>query len=106
MNNKKLSYLTGDDYTYIMQNERMPVIIFFTAKWAENCQQMMETVEKIAVDYYDTVRTYCCDIDEQPLVAMKHNVTNIPHLVLCRKGKETARLVGMRSYEDIAEMIK
>lgn len=106
MNNRKLPYLTGDDYAYIMQNEKQPVLIFFTAKWAENCQQMMETVETVALECYDTVRTFCCDIDDEPLIAVKHNVTNIPHLVLCRKGKEAARLVGIRSYGDILEMIE
>ena len=106
MSNKRLSFLTSDDFNYIIQNEKAPVVVFFTASWDENSMTMMEHVETLALSHYNTIKIYGCDIDEAPLCAAKANIVSIPCLSLYLEGKEFAKSSGIKSLLQIEEFLK
>ncbi|MBR4878836.1 MAG: hypothetical protein IKU13_03290 [Clostridia bacterium] len=106
MDNKRLEFLTNDDFGYIIRNEKRPFVIFFMARWDENSKNMMWGLENIGHQYYDNVRIYAVDIDETPLAAAKSNIISIPCITLYIDGVEKTRSVGVKTEEEVIRLLK
>ena len=106
MDNKRLEMLTNDDFNYIIQNEKRPLIMFFMAKWDENSKNMMWGLENIGHQYYDNVKVYGVDIDSAPLAAAKSNIISIPCIALYVNGVEKTRSVGIKSEEEVLAILR
>lgn len=106
MSNKKLEFLTGDDFNYIIRNEKRPFIMFFSASWDENSRNMQSALEEIGYKYYEKIRVFGCDIDSAPLAAAKSNIISIPTMVLYIDGVEKFKCVGCRSESEILELLR
>jgi thiol-disulfide isomerase/thioredoxin len=77
------------------------VLLDFTASWCGPCKQMQPTVERLTAQGY-AVRQI--DIDREPQLAAQFRITGVPCFVMVVDGRETGRLVGASSFEQLAGM--
>ena len=98
---------TDATFTDIVNGEK-PVLVDFWAEWCGPCRMVAPILDEIATEH-DSIEIAKLNVDENPQVAMQHDVMSIPTLILFQDGVEKKRLVGARSkaalLEELAEFV-
>lgn len=81
-----------------------PVIVDFNAEWCGPCKMMAPIFHKVATKLTD-VKFCTINTDENQNIAMEHNITGIPCLIIFKNGAEVKRLVGLQSEDSLTEQI-
>lgn len=79
------------------------VLLEFQADWCGPCRRVSPTVDALAAAGYRVERI---DVDRQPTLAARYAVENIPCFVAVRQGRETGRIVGGCSYQQLETLLK
>ncbi|XOQ43223.1 MAG: Thioredoxin [Clostridium sp.] len=86
-------------------NSEKPLLIDFWAPWCGPCRMASPIVDEVAKEAASKVQVGKVDIDSEPELASQFGIMSIPTLVLLKNKKVAARSVGLKSKEDILEMI-
>ncbi|MEU4546804.1 thioredoxin family protein [Nonomuraea dietziae] len=70
----------------VIQAER-PVLIQFWATWCHPCRMVTPIVESLAADRSGEVDVVKIDLDEEPELAARHDVTAVPAFVVYAEGR-------------------
>lgn len=79
------------------------VLLDFTAGYCGPCQQMVPTIQKLQKEGFPIRKV---DTTEQPNVTRQYNVDRIPTFILLVEGKETQRLTGLRSENELRRIME
>jgi thioredoxin 1 len=71
-----------------------PVIVDFWAEWCAPCHFVAPVLDEIARERADELRLAKVNIDEEPDLAERYGITNIPTIVLFREGEPAAVAIG------------
>ena len=85
--------LTESDFKKEVLGQKGRILVDFNALWCGPCQMIGITLEELSDNY----NIASVDIDENPELAEKYEVSTIPCLVLFEDGKEIKRNVGVQS---------
>lgn len=90
-----------------VKNEYMPVVIEFSATWCGPCQQLKPIFEALTDEYKGKVEMESVDVDENPSLARKYSIQNIPTIIFFDKqGNEVNRIVGYVPKSKLEQSIK
>ena len=71
------------------------MMVDFWAPWCGPCQRLGPVIEQIAEEYEDQdVIVGKVDVDQEPELAQRFGVMNIPTVVFLKNGQELDRKVG------------
>jgi len=82
-----------------------PVFLDFWADWCGPCKMLGPTFERLADKYGDQVTFAKVNVDELPDIANKYSIRSIPTLILLEGGNVVEKMVGLRSEQEIAQLL-
>jgi thioredoxin 2 len=91
--------------THVQRND-IPVVVDFWAQWCGPCKVMAPVYERIASELEPELRFLKVDTEAEPELAARHNIRNIPTLVLFHKGAEIARQAGVMDAESLRSWLR
>jgi len=88
-----------------IETSAKPVFLDFWADWCGPCRMLGPTFERLAEKYGEQVTFAKINVDELPDVANKFAVRSIPTLVLLKEGNVVEKLVGLRSEQELTQVL-
>ena len=79
----------------VLKNEK-PVVVDYWAEWCGPCRMVAPVLEEIATEHGDKIDIVKLNVDENPKVAMKYGIMNIPTLGVFSGGEVVKEIVGAR----------
>lgn len=97
--------ITSENFEKLVLKNEKTVLLDFSAVWCGPCQMIAPVIHEIAEGNGD-VFVGKIDVDNETSLAIKFGVSSIPTLVVMKNGQAIDKAVGLRSKEQILEMIK
>lgn len=80
-------------------------LIDFYAPWCGPCKKMSPVINELAKDYKGKAGIYKVNVDNEPRLANKFHVMNIPTIIVFKDGKVVDQANSSQSKEKLKEMI-
>ena len=93
--------LNEDNFNEVLDSKEK-VFVDFYADWCGPCKMLAPIMEEIAKNN----KVYKVNVDESSNLASEYNIFSIPCVILFENGKEINRSIGLKSKDEILEMIK
>jgi len=86
--------ITDANFDELVLKSDKPVIVDFWAVWCGPCRMVGPIVNEIGEDYKDTIVVGKVDVDNNPGVAAKYGIRNIPTILFFKNGEVVDKQVG------------
>lgn len=94
--------INKDEFKNLVLESEEPVLVDFYADWCGPCKMLGPIMDDISTEN----KVYKVNVDKEEDLAREYGVMSIPCVVAFKGGKEINRSVGLRSKDDILELIK
>jgi thioredoxin 1 len=85
---------TGATFDDEVLASEKPVIVDFWADWCAPCHFVAPVLAEIVRERADDVRLVKVNVDEEPQIAERYGIMNLPTIVLFRGGEPAAAAIG------------
>jgi thioredoxin 1 len=85
---------TDANFDELVNKADKPVVVDFWAEWCGPCRLVGPVVEELAKDFDGKAVVGKLNVDENPDIAMKFGVRNIPTILFIKGGQVIDRQVG------------
>ena len=82
------------------------VLVDFYADWCMPCVMMSPVVEDMAEKFSGKIKFAKVNIEDEPKIADKYNVSSIPNFIVFKDGKVEKQFVGGMDEEDFEEKLE
>jgi thioredoxin 1 len=89
-----LDNVTDTTFSQAVLNQDGLVLVDFWAPWCGPCRMLGPTLEQIQGEMGDAVKIVKINVDENPQVASKYRVMNIPLMLMFKGGEVVDQLMG------------
>jgi len=97
--------ITKETFEREVLHSEIPVLVDFWASWCGPCQMLSPIIDALSEEYKGRFKIGKINVDEQSELAANYAVVSIPTLLIFKDGKMEERLVGVRSQDDLAELL-
>ena len=86
-----------------------PVVVDYWAEWCGPCRMVAPVLEEIATEHADKINVVKINIDDNPQVAQRYQILQIPTLNVFSGGEVVKQVIGAKPksalLRDLAEYI-
>lgn len=97
--------ITEANYDEIVAKSDKLTVIDFWAEWCGPCRMVAPLIAELATEYEGKALVGKCDVDENPDIASKFSIRNIPTIIFVKNNEVVDKLVGAVPKSKIAELI-
>jgi thioredoxin 1 len=95
--------------TEVLKSDK-PVLVDYWAEWCGPCRMVAPVLEEIATEYAGKLSVVKLNIDENPEVAQRYGIMQIPTLNVFSGGEVVKQLIGAKPksalLRDLAEFLQ
>ncbi len=97
--------LNDDNFQTTLSSTDQPVLVDFWAPWCGPCKMLAPTIDELAEDYSGKVQVGKVNTDDSRQVAIDHQISAIPTLMLFKGGEVVERVSGLQPKEQLAALL-
>ena len=101
----EILHFNEDSLKESLQSKKKVLVDFF-ATWCGPCKMLSPILEEIREELGDDIIIGKVDVDENFDLARSYGIMSVPTLLLFVGGEESKRIIGLKSKQDILNMIK
>jgi len=101
----ELINLNKESFSKVISEENKTVLVDFWAPWCGPCKALTPILEEIADELGEKVGIYKVNVDENTDLAQEHGVQSIPTLLLYKNGSLSETIIGLKSKDELIELI-
>ncbi len=100
-----MSTAAKESFTDIIKGDK-PVLVDFHAEWCGPCKMMKPILEELRTLMGDNIRILKIDVDKNPAISSSLNVSDVPTLILYKKGQIVWRQSGVVPAKQLQSIIQ
>lgn len=86
--------ISEEKFENSVMKAKMPVLVEFWAPWCHPCKLMAPIIEDIAKHANNKVQISKVNVEENPTIAERFDITSIPTFILFEEGKVKKTSIG------------
>ena len=92
----------------VLDNEKL-VLVDFWAEWCGPCRAVSPILDQIASEHSEKIKIVKLNVDDNPQIAMKYQITSIPAMKVFKGGEVVKTIIGAKPKpaieHDLAEFL-
>lgn len=97
--------LTDASFKAEVEDKGGVAVVDFWAVWCRPCQAMGPNIEALSEEFAGKARFYKMDVDAEREVPSQFGIMSIPTLIFFKDGAVAQKSVGLKSKEQIAQIL-
>ena len=77
-------------------NSKDTIMVDFWAEWCGPCRAVSPILDQIAAEHADKINIVKLNVDDNPQMAMKYQITSIPAMKVFRGGEVVKTVIGAK----------
>lgn len=101
---QSIPHLTDDNFQQTIA--KGVALIDFYATWCGPCRMIAPVIEQLAGEFVGKATIAKVDIDQTQQTTNALQITSVPTLILFKDGKEVKRVVGVKDFDYLNNLVK
>ena len=90
----------------VLQTTGRPILVDCWAPWCPPCRMIAPLLDQLAAESNGSYRIAKLNVDENPQVSSRFQISSIPTMLIFKDGKLIDRLIGAHPKQTIAERLR
>ena len=86
--------VTDDSFQADVLDSTDTIMVDFWAEWCGPCRAVSPILDQIASEHSDKIKVVKLNVDDNPAMAMKYQITSIPAMKVFRGGQVVKTVIG------------
>lgn len=106
MASDKILKVEDSNFESTVLNSKEVFLVDFWAAWCGPCRMIAPVIDEIAEEMDGIIKVGKLNVDENPQTPTQFGVMSIPTLIIFKGGEEVERIVGYKTKNELAALLK
>ena len=88
--------VTDATFADVVLNSKDTIMVDFWAEWCGPCRAVSPILDAIAAEHSEKIKIVKLNVDDNPQMAMRYQITSIPAMKVFRGGEVVKTVIGAK----------